>query len=97
MIRSTHGEFCDDGDAASLANRARRILPGGLIGRAGLPPEVGFIPVRGNGARIFDRDGRSYIDYLAGAGALILGHSHPAVVAAIESQARDGLVFFWAA
>ena len=74
--------------------RADAVLPGGLIGRAGLPRELRFVPVRGQGARIFDRDGRAYVDYLAGAGALVLGHAHPRVTAAIVEQARAGTVYF---
>src|SRR3954469_9195836 len=74
--------------------RADAVLPGGLIGRAGLPRDLRFVPARGEGARIFDRDGRAYVDYLAGAGALILGHAHPRVTAAIVEQARAGTVYF---
>src|SRR4051794_17016304 len=86
-----------DSDPSSTAEwlaRARAVLPGGLIGRAGLPQDLRFIPVRGQGARLFDRNGRAYVDYLAGAGALILGHSHPRVTAAIAAQASAGTIFF---
>lgn len=41
----------------------------------------------GRGVRLFDRDGRSYIDMFAGIAVASVGHSHPAVVAAISSQA----------
>jgi glutamate-1-semialdehyde 2,1-aminomutase len=74
--------------------RARNALPGGLIGRAGLPPDINFVPTRGQGALLYDLSGRAYVDYLAGAGALILGHSPPSVVTAIETQARQGTIFF---
>lgn len=43
------------------------------------------------GARKWDVDGHEYIDYSMGHGALILGHSHPAVVAAVQQQASKGL------
>ncbi len=42
------------------------------------------------GARLFDVDGREYIDYVCSWGALILGHAHPDVVAAVSDQARKG-------
>jgi glutamate-1-semialdehyde 2,1-aminomutase len=74
--------------------RADAVFPGGLIGRAGLPRDLRFVPVRGQGARLYDRDGRSYVDYLAGAGALILGHAHPRVTAAIAEQAALGTIWF---
>ena len=38
--------------------RADAVFPGGLIGRAGLPRALRFTPVRGRGARLYDRDGR---------------------------------------
>ncbi len=45
--------------------------------------------VRGEGARLFDSEGRSYIDFVAGQGSANLGHCHPAVVAAITQQAAE--------
>jgi acetylornithine aminotransferase/acetylornithine/N-succinyldiaminopimelate aminotransferase len=44
--------------------------------------------VRGEGARVFDEEGRSYLDMVAGLAVNVLGHCHPAVVEAITSQAR---------
>ena len=56
-----------------------------------LIPNYGRLPVamqRGQGARIWDADGREYIDFFAGfGGAGVTGHCHPAVVAAIKDQA----------
>lgn len=49
--------------------------------------------VRGEGSSLFDADGRRYIDYLAGYGAIILGHAPPAVVEAVRRVAPDGLLF----
>lgn len=42
--------------------------------------------VRGEGMRLFDDDGREYLDFVAGIGAVNLGHSHPAVVEAVREQ-----------
>ena len=47
-----------------------------------------FIPVRGEGSRIWDQDGRMYIDFASGVAVTALGHCHPAMVKAIEAQAR---------
>jgi predicted acetylornithine/succinylornithine family transaminase len=44
--------------------------------------------VRGEGARVFDESGRSYLDMVAGLAVNVLGHCHPAVVEAITDQAR---------
>lgn len=45
--------------------------------------------VRGEGARLFDETGRSYIDLVGGQGSANLGHAHPAIVAAISKQAQE--------
>lgn len=45
--------------------------------------------VRGEGARLFDETGRSYIDLVGGQGSANLGHAHPAIVEAITKQARE--------
>src|SRR5437870_5909844 len=44
--------------------------------------------VRGEGIRLFDADGREYLDLLSGIGVASLGHAHPALAAAIAEQAR---------
>ncbi|QZA33370.1 glutamate-1-semialdehyde 2,1-aminomutase [Hydrogenibacillus sp. N12] len=49
--------------------------------------------VRGEGAYLYDVDGRRYIDYLAAFGPLILGHAHPALVRAIRQAAEEGTLF----
>lgn len=47
--------------------------------------------VRAQGARKWDVDGNEYVDYTMGHGALLLGHGHPAVVAAVREQAGRGV------
>ncbi|HTL77072.1 MAG TPA: acetylornithine/succinyldiaminopimelate transaminase [Casimicrobiaceae bacterium] len=47
-----------------------------------------FIPVRGEGSRVFDQAGRMYIDFAAGVAVTSLGHCHPAMIRALEAQAR---------
>ncbi|NPA31492.1 MAG: acetylornithine/succinylornithine family transaminase [Chloroflexi bacterium] len=44
--------------------------------------------VRGQGTRVWDAQGREYLDCVGGHGVAVVGHSHPAVVAALEAQAR---------
>ena len=46
-----------------------------------------LVIVRGDGARVWDETGREYVDCVAGIGVANVGHCHPAVVAAIQSQA----------
>lgn len=54
---------------------------------SGLYPKRPVAIVRGEDARLYDADGRMYIDCVAGQGAANLGHSHPALVAAVQEQA----------
>src|SRR5206468_39081 len=48
---------------------------------------------RARGAEVVDADGRSYLDFVGSWGPLLLGHAHPAVVAAIAARARYGTSF----
>ena len=43
--------------------------------------------IRGEGCRVWDQEGRSYLDFLGGIAVTALGHSHPRVVQAIREQA----------
>ncbi|NDP42500.1 MAG: aspartate aminotransferase family protein [Aromatoleum sp.] len=47
-----------------------------------------YVPVRGEGSRVWDQDGRMYIDFAGGVAVTALGHCHPAMVKALEEQAR---------
>ena len=73
--------------------RATHRLPGGVNSPVRAFRSVGGDPVfmqRGEGSRIFDVDGNSYVDYVMSYGPLILGHAHPDVVEALEKKIRDG-------
>ncbi|MBE2193519.1 MAG: aspartate aminotransferase family protein [Anaerolinea sp.] len=54
---------------------------------SGVYPKRALTIVRGQGAYLWDSEGRRYIDCVGGQGAANLGHAHPAVVAAIQNQA----------
>lgn len=71
-------------------------MPGGVNSPARAFGAVGGEPVvidRGEGAYLWDVDDNRYIDYVGSWGPLILGHAHPAVIAAIEQAARRGTSF----
>jgi glutamate-1-semialdehyde 2,1-aminomutase len=78
----------------SLLDKADRYLVGGCLGSFRLPDEVATVIERGEGSRVFDVDGREYIDYILGSGPMILGHAHPAVVEAVQRQAALGSTFY---
>ncbi len=77
-----------------LLDEAARTLPGGVLGSFRLPPEVAFVPVSGEGARLRTADGRELVDYVIGGGPMILGHGHPDVVAATLDQIGRGVQFY---
>jgi glutamate-1-semialdehyde 2,1-aminomutase len=74
--------------------RAHQVLPGGSLGSFALPSGEETVITRGSGASLYDTDGREYIDYLLGSGPMILGHAHPAVVAAVRAQLDSGSQFY---
>ena len=82
--------------SARLMERAVKRLPGGVNSPVRAFRSVGGDPLfmeRGEGATIFDVDGNSYVDYVMSYGPLVLGHTHPEVISAIERTARKGTTF----
>jgi len=82
--------------SSELFHRAKEVIPGGVNSPVRAFTAVGGDPVfmaRGDGAHLYDVDGREYVDYVASWGPLILGHAHPAVVAAVREAAGRGLSF----
>ena len=71
---------------AELLERAKRRLPGGVLGTSRYQEYAAFVVKHGKGSKIYDVSGREYIDYVLASGPLILGHAHPAVVAAVRAQ-----------
>jgi len=79
--------------SSDLFARAQNILVGGVNSPVRAFRAVSGSPLiidRASGSRLWDADGREYIDYVCSWGALILGHAHPQVVEAIVDQARRG-------
>jgi len=76
-----------------LFERAGKIIPGGVNSPVRAFKAVDATPLfiaRASGSRIFDADGREYIDYVASWGPMILGHAHTEVVDAIQRAAEKG-------
>jgi glutamate-1-semialdehyde 2,1-aminomutase len=82
-----------DPKSVELLARAERVIPGGVNSPVRAFRSVGGKPVfvsRAEGAYLFGADGARYTDYVGSWGPMILGHAHPAVVAAITSAAPNG-------
>ncbi len=82
--------------SAQIFDRARKILVGGVNSPVRAFGAVGGAPVvvdHASGAQLWDADGQAYVDYICSWGALILGHAHPDVAAALADQAHRGTSF----
>ncbi|UWQ80338.1 aminotransferase class III-fold pyridoxal phosphate-dependent enzyme [Leisingera sp. S132] len=75
---------------AEWIQRAREVLPAGGFGNF----DPGIIIREGKGSRVWDEDGKEYIDYLIGSGPMMLGHGHPEVMEAVLEQLPKGMTFF---
>ena len=78
---------------AELFERSCRVIPGGVNSSIRAFKAVGgtpYIVERAAGPYVWDVEGRRYIDLVQSYGAIILGHAHPAVTAAINAAAADG-------
>jgi len=76
--------------------RALQLMPGGVNSPARAFGGVGGTPIfidSAEGAYLFDIDGNRYLDYIGSWGPFILGHRHPAVVAALEKALASGTSF----
>ena len=82
--------------SGELFDRAKRVLPGGVNSPVRAFRAVGgtpFFVARAQGSRLYDADGKSYIDYVCSWGPLILGHAPPAVLAAVREAAERGWTY----
>ncbi|HWD57515.1 MAG TPA: aminotransferase class III-fold pyridoxal phosphate-dependent enzyme, partial [Stellaceae bacterium] len=73
-----------------LIDTAKRVLPGGTFGNM-----TGDVVIReGRGGRVWDENGKEYVDFLLGSGPMLVGHAHPEVTAAAQERIAQGTTFF---
>ncbi|MCK6553690.1 aminotransferase class III-fold pyridoxal phosphate-dependent enzyme [Candidatus Binatia bacterium] len=81
----------------ALFERAARVVPNGIHGHQSptvlVPGRYPYFFERGAGSRVWDVDGNEYIDYMCSYGPIVLGHGHPAVEQAVETQRHAGNCF----
>lgn len=70
--------------------RARNVLPAAGFGNF----DASIVIARGKDSRVWDEDGKEYVDYLIGSGPMLLGHGHPEVMEAVFEQLPNGMTFF---
>lgn len=79
-----------------LFEQSQTLIPGGVNSPVRAFGSVGGTPVffkRGLGSRLWDEDGKEYIDYVGSWGPMILGHAQPEVIAAVQATAANSLSF----
>ncbi|SDE30454.1 glutamate-1-semialdehyde 2,1-aminomutase [Riemerella columbipharyngis] len=82
--------------SSALFSEAKKYIPGGVNSPVRAFKSVGGVPIfmkSAKGAYLTDEDNRTYIDYINSWGPAILGHTHPEVVKAVQSQAEKGFSF----
>jgi glutamate-1-semialdehyde 2,1-aminomutase len=79
-----------------LFDLSQKLIPGGVNSPVRAFRSVGGTPIffkKGLGSRLWDADGKEYIDYINSWGPMILGHAHPEVVTAVQQAAANSLSF----
>ena len=80
---------------AALLADAGEYLAGGGLGLFQLPPDLNLVIDRGAGSRVWSVAGKEYLDYHLSSGPALLGHAHPAVIAAVSAQLGKGTAFYF--
>ena len=84
-------EMIDLTKSKAAFEEARKFMPGGVNSPVRSYPHMGCPPpfiASAKGSHITDIDGNTYIDYVGSWGPMVLGHAHPAVIAAIQKAAE---------
>ena len=69
---------------STASERAWSLFPAGSPGEYNLPRELTVVLARGEGATVWDTEGRAFTDFTMGWGSVLLGHAHPSVVDAVR-------------
>lgn len=80
----------------TLFEKSQQLIPGGVNSPVRAFRSVGGTPVffkKGLGSKLWDVDGKEYIDYINSWGPMILGHAHPEVIEAVQKAAANSLSF----
>ncbi|GGO05741.1 glutamate-1-semialdehyde 2,1-aminomutase [Saccharibacillus kuerlensis] len=86
----------NDARSSAAFEEAKKYIPGGVNSPVRAFKSVGLTPVyieRGEGSRVYDIDGNTFIDYVGSWGPLIMGHAHPEVVQVLQETAAKGTSF----
>jgi glutamate-1-semialdehyde 2,1-aminomutase len=80
----------------TLFEKSQELIPGGVNSPVRAFRSVGGTPIffkKGLGSKLWDVDGKEYIDYINSWGPMIVGHAHPTVINAVQQAAANSLSF----
>lgn len=94
LVRAEEAGFIERApEAGRYAARAAKVMPGGVTSSWQISRPQPIWIEEGKGSRVWDVDGNEFIDFHGGYGAMLAGHAHPAVVAAVTERVRKGTHF----
>jgi glutamate-1-semialdehyde 2,1-aminomutase len=77
----------------ALFERAKKILPGGVNSPVRAFEPYPFFVECAQGSKMYDADGKAYVDYCMAYGALLLGHAYPEIIEAVKNQLAKGTLY----
>jgi glutamate-1-semialdehyde 2,1-aminomutase len=83
----------NDSKSKALFERAKKILPGGVNSPVRAFEPYPFFVECAQGSKMFDADGKAYVDYCMAYGALLLGHAYPEIMEAVKNQLTKGTLY----
>ena len=69
----------------TAAERSHAVFPAGSNGEFNLPDDLAMVIERGSGCRLWDTEGREYLDFSMGWGSSLVGHARPEIVDAVQT------------
>jgi glutamate-1-semialdehyde 2,1-aminomutase len=76
-----------------LFERAKKILPGGVNSPVRAFEPYPFFVTHAQGSKLYDADGKTYIDYCNAYGAMLFGHAYPEIMEAVKAQLSKGTLY----
>lgn len=78
---------------SAIQQRSLNVFPAGSNGEFNLPDQMAVVISHGEGSKLWDAEGKEYLDFSMGWGSVLVGHARTEVVEAVRSQAADGSNF----
>jgi glutamate-1-semialdehyde 2,1-aminomutase len=83
----------NENKSKQLFDRAKKVLPGGVNSPVRAFEPYPFFVERAQGSKLYDADGKTYVDYCMAYGALLLGHAYPEIMEAVKAQLAKGTLY----